>query len=214
MATDKEQLKEVALYGYGEIATSFMSKNGMYWYEDVEVPAYDPEGAKALLAEAGYGDGLELTLSLDSGNTVNATMGTLLKEQWAQVGVTLNLETLEKGTINERMSNMTLTMQLRGWTNDMADPSQQADYSCVYANAKCLFTGWQNAEVEDLVAQAKVELDPEKRQELYYQIQQIFADDMPMISLFYIPYPVAYRSNVQNFIQTPLGAYRFATTTK
>lgn len=213
MATNKEELKEVALYGYGELATSFMSPNGSYWSEP-DFPAYDPEGAKALLAEAGFADGFDLTLSLDSGNTVNATMGTLLKEQWAKVGVNLNLETLEKGTINERMSNMTLQMQLRGWTSDMADPSQQADYSCVYANAKCLFTGWQNAQAEELVAQAKVEADTTKRAELYKQIQQIFADDMPLIPMFYIPYPVAYRSNVQNFVQTPLGAYRFANTTK
>ena len=90
-----------------------MSVNGMYWNENVDYPEYDPEGAKELLTEAGYGDGFEITLALDSGNTIHATMGTLLKEQWAEVGITLNLETLEKGTINERMNNLTLDLQIR-----------------------------------------------------------------------------------------------------
>ena len=214
MATDLEELRDVALYGYGELATSFMSVNGMYWNENVDYPEYDPEGAKELLTEAGYGDGFEITLALDSGNTIHATMGTLLKEQWAEVGITLNLETLEKGTINERMNNLTLDLQIRPWTNDMADPSQQADYSCIYDNAMCLMSGWQNEEVEAVVNEAKTELDPEKRQELYYEIQQMMADELPFFSMFYIPYPVAYRSNVENFIQTPLGAYRFQETTK
>lgn len=214
MATDKQQLMDVALYGYGEIATSFINPNVLYSDTSVEVPEYDPEGAKALLEEAGYGDGFELTLSLDSGNTVNATLGTLLKEQWAQVGVTLNLETLEKGTINERMNNMTLDLQLRSWTSDMADPSQPCEYSCVYSNAQNLFSGWQNAEAEELVAAANVELDTTRRQELYSELQQLYADEMPVLSLFYIPYPVAYRSNVENFIQTPLGAYRLQETSK
>lgn len=214
MATDKQQLMDVALYGYGEIATSFINPNVQFSNPDVEVAQYDPEGAKELLAEAGYPDGFELTLALDSGNTVNATLGTMLKEQWAQVGVTLNLETLEKGTINERMNNMTLDLQLRSWTNDMADPSQTAEYACVYDNAKCLFSGWQSDAAEELVAMANVELDETRRQEIYDELQQLYADELPVLNLFYIPYPVAYRSNVENFIQTPLGAYRFADTTK
>ena len=215
MATDRQELMDVALYGYGELATSFINPSVSYSASDkVSFPAYDPEGAKALLEEAGYGDGFELTLSLDSGNTVNATLGTLLKEQWAEVGVTLNLETLEKGTINERMNNMTLDLQLRSWTSDMADPSQAAEYACVNSNANCLFSGWQNTEAEQLVEQANMELDTTKRQEIYDQLQQLYVEEMPVMNLFYIPYPVAYRSNVENFIQTPLGAYRLQETTK
>ena len=84
----------------------------------------------------------------------------------------------------------------------------------MYDNAKCLFSGWQSDAAEELVARANVELDEASRQEIYDELQQLYADELPVLNLFYIPYPVAYRSNVENFIQTPLGAYRFADTTK
>ncbi len=55
----------------------------------------DVEGAKALLADAGYPDGFTLDLMICSGKTVEESIATLVKEQWAQIGVDVNIVSYE-----------------------------------------------------------------------------------------------------------------------
>ena len=61
------------------------------------------------------------------------------------------------------------------------------------------FTRYQNQEVADLVAQGRVELDPEKRREIYYEIQRISKDDVHWIDLYYSPFRNISRANVHDF---------------
>ena len=64
----------------------------------------------------------------------------------------------------------------------------------------------------DLVAKGRVELDPDKRREIYYEVQRIAKDDVHWIDLYYSPYRNISRSNVQDFFQNPLGRFMLATT--
>ncbi|MEI6876809.1 MAG: ABC transporter substrate-binding protein, partial [Spirochaetota bacterium] len=118
-------------------------------------------------------------------------------------------QTLEAATLTPAYKRLELDITLRAWTNDMVDASQQVDYACVYANIKNFSTGWQDAKVEKLASDAKSELDNSKRRAMYYQIQELYQQAMPMVTLFHVPYPVAMKKNLKGFVQTPLGNYRF-----
>ena len=209
MATDRTALSKTVLFGFGEESKGFMAKAGVYWNPNVATNPYNVEKAKALLKEAGYPNGFDITITLPSGNTVNASIGTILKEQWSKIGVNVNLETLETATATEKFKNMKTDITLRAWTNDMVDSSQQVDYFCVYSNIKNFYTGWDNKEIEALALAAKSELDSTKRQAMYYKIQELYQIDMPMSTIFHVPYPVAMKKTVKGFVQTPLGNYRF-----
>ena len=209
MATDKEAMSKLILFGFGQPAKGFMARSGPYWNGDLKTNAYNPAKAKALLAEAGYPNGFETTITLPAGNIVNAAIATVLKEQWSRIGVKVNLETLETATATSKFKKMETDITLRAWTNDMVDASQQVDYACVYANIKNFYTGWQNAEVEKLAQAAKSELNDKKRMAMYYRIQELYQRDMPMLTLFHVPYPVAMKKTLKGFVQTPLGNYRF-----
>lgn len=209
MATDRDALSKTVLFGYGEPSKGFMAKAGVYWNPNIVTNPYDVEKAKALLAEAGYPNGFDVTITLPSGNTVAASIATVLKEQWSKIGVNVNLETLEAATATAKFKNMESDITLRGWTNDIVDSSQQVDYFCVYSNIKNFYTGWDNKEVEELALAGKTELDNAKRQEIYYKIQELYQKDMPMSTIFHVPYPVAMKKAVKGFVQTPLGNYRF-----
>lgn len=213
-ATDKDALVKMVLYGYGEVATSFMPKSGMYWNDQLHEYSYDIEKAKQLLKEAGYPNGFDLEMITRSGNIVDQQIATVLKEQWSKIGVNVNIVQLEAATATQKYRNFETDIALRGWTNDICDPSQLVDYACVYDNIKCFYTGWKNDEVEKLAKQGKTELDPEKRKEIYFKIQELFAKDTPLIYLFYVPYPVAMQKNITGFVQTPLGNYRFENLEK
>lgn len=65
---------------------SFVSSSVVY-YSKPETAKYDPEAAKALLAEAGYADGLKIKLTTVAGNSNYETMATMVKEMLSQVGI-------------------------------------------------------------------------------------------------------------------------------
>ena len=96
LALDVDQL---AVANYGPLwieATSILTTNVQY-YESVGKNTYDPERAKALLAEAGYPDGgITLTLLCGTGNQVLAEA---MQAYLAAVGITLNVETYDIGTL-------------------------------------------------------------------------------------------------------------------
>jgi peptide/nickel transport system substrate-binding protein len=209
MATDKDALSKLILFGFGQPAKGFMAKAGQYWNADLKTNPLNVAKAKALMTEAGFGNGFETTITLGSGNTVAAAIGTVLKEQWGKIGVKVNLETLEGATAWEKFKKMETDITLRAWTNDMVDASQQVDYTCIYANSKNFSTGWQDPKVEQLAQDAKSQLKDPLRRAMYAQIQEMYQRDMPMITLFHVPYPVAMKKSLKGFVQTPLGNYRF-----
>lgn len=208
MAVNKTALAKTVLFGYGTEADSFMSSSVTY-YSKPETAPFDPAAAKALLAEAGYPDGLKIKLTTVAGSSNYETMATLVKEQLSQIGVDVTIELLEAGTHNAKRKALELEMFFGGWTNDIPDPSQQCGYYCLPSMANCVHTGWKNDTVIDLVEKAKYEMDPAKRAELYKQVQQLYADDVPTIPIYYCPFPVAMSAKVSGFAQTPLGNYRF-----
>jgi len=69
-------------------------------------------------------------------------------------------------------------------------------------------------EVKKLVEDARVEMDPVKREAMYMQIQEIAKDDVHWIDLYYSPYINVTRSNIENFTQNPLGRFFLEDTVK
>ena len=75
-------------------------------------------------------------------------------------------------------------------------------------------TRYQNDDVKQLVEDARVEMDPAKREAMYMEIQKIAKDDVHWIDLYYSPYINVSRSNVENFTQNPLGRFFLEDTVK
>ncbi|MFN2203901.1 MAG: ABC transporter substrate-binding protein, partial [Caldilineaceae bacterium] len=95
------------------------------------------------------------------------------------------------------------------WTNDVIDPAQQVAWMVV---DPAIHSGWVNERAIELTKQAAVELDPEKRCEMYYEIQQIFNDDAVVILLYHTPFTTFVNNDVKGFYQIPLGWLVFKST--
>lgn len=216
-ATDKQALLRFILFGYGEVATNYTADAGLYYNRDLKDRGYDIEKAKALLAEAGYPDGFETEFVLPSGNPMYEQLSVLLKEQWSKVGVKLNIVALEVGLAVTRYRTMDYEITAHHWTDDIPDPSQQTDRLFIPERTNISFTGWRsdggNRAIE-LVKQGVREIDPVKREQIYLELQQIYYDEVVEMPMFYKPFPAATRNNVEGFIQTPLGNYKFENLVK
>jgi peptide/nickel transport system substrate-binding protein len=202
-AIDRQALIDTVLFGYGQAATSFRARDSACWDPALGGFAYDLEKAKALMAQSKYPDGYEdLLVTVASGNAMTRDIGTVLKEMWSQIGITVNLQEMETGMWYAEYDEDQFVVQIGGWTDDVPDALQQTEYMAVSPAGR---TGWQSDRVVELASAAAVELDHQKRCEMYYEIQKIFNDEAVEVLLFNTPYTVLLRNDVHGFNQTTLG---------
>jgi peptide/nickel transport system substrate-binding protein len=204
-AADKNAIIQVVTHGVGTPMQSYMSSTTRLARLEGPLYPYDPEKAKALLADAGKADGFEVSILTLAGNADEIATGSALQQMWGQLGVKLNIEQVDNPTRTARYRAGDFQMRFSLWTNDINDPSQITSYMAYYPLIESLHTGWNNAEVNQLFEASQEEIDPEKRREQYDRIQKIYVNDPPSVFLYETPYPVALLNNVEGFVQIPLG---------
>jgi peptide/nickel transport system substrate-binding protein len=206
-AVDRNALVKTVNFGIGEPATTYRPRGSLYYNDSLPGWPYDVQKAKTLLADAGYANGFTITCQIVSGNESDLQVATVLKDMWAKIGVTLNIQQVEPGLWTDNYYKNNFEALINYWTDDIPDPSQLTNYAVVYKTAESFHTGFQSAEIDKLAADALKELDPAKRKQMYWRIQEIFNDETPMLPLWHEPFIVAVRKEVKGFLQTPLGTY-------
>ncbi len=99
------------------------------------------------------------------------------------------------------------------WTNDILDPDQKTTFVLGHDTNMNYMTRYNNPTVKDLVAAARIEMDPAKREQMYIQIQELAKEDAHWIDLYY-PYRNVSRKNIENFYQNPLGRFFLEDTVR
>jgi peptide/nickel transport system substrate-binding protein len=208
-AVDKDVIINNILFGAGQPATTYLPLMLGHDDEAVGYPV-DLEKAKALLAETDGKDGFTLSILTTVGDAVDAQVAQLVQASLQQLGGTVTIEQVEPGIARERVqSTQDFDLSLSYYTTDIIDPDELTAFA-VYSKggADAVWTGYQSDEVDGWIEDAQVELDPDKRWEIYSKIQAQHADDAPMIFLFYPSGSTATKASIQNFHILPTGNYR------
>lgn len=209
-ATDAQEIIDMTSYGYAETAGSVISATSEYCDTSIEPPVADVEAAKKLLEEAGYPDGFEIRLLLRGGNALYESIAQVILDQWKKIGVTVNIDSRESTAYSQARNELDLDVVISGWSDDVPDPTSLMQFIFDYDAAFGYYSGMQQPEeLQEVNRQATVELDVEKRKELYAQIQQAFREEAIFIPFMSVPWASAIRNNVTGYIQTPMGNYRF-----
>lgn len=214
-ATDAQQIVDMVSYGYSATAGSVVSPSSEYCDTTLTAPVADVEAAKALLEEAGYPDGFTLRLLLRGGNATNEQISVVLQSQWSQIGVTLQIDSREATAYSAARQEMDMDVIISGWSDDVPDPTSLMQFIFDFDTNHGYYSNFEQPEdMQELNRQATVELDVEKRKDLYSQIQQGFAQQGIFIPLMTIPWQNCIRKDIEGFVQTPLGNYRFENLTR
>lgn len=215
LATDAQEIVDTVSFGYAETAGSIMSATSIYCDTTLEPPVADVDAAKAKLEEAGYPDGFELRLLMRGGNATYESIGTVLAAQWAKIGVTVNIDSREATAYSAARKELDLDIVISGWSDDVPDPTSLMQFCFDYSVNGGYYSGFeQPEEMQELNNQATVELDVEKRKELYAEIQQTFREQAIYIPVMTVPWQNCLRKDVTGFVQTPMGNYRFENIAK
>ncbi len=204
-AIDKAALIKIVTFDVGKPTVSYMSSATPLVYDQGPAYPYDPAKAKALLKEAGFGDGLEVSCIALAGSVDETSILSTIQQMWAQVGVRLDIEQLDNAARTERYRSGDFQMRVSLWTDDIADPSEITSYFAYFPNIESLHGGFQDKRIDELYEASQKEMDAAKRAEMYKEIQQIYMKAAPIIFLYQSPYPVALRKEVKGFVQIPLG---------
>ncbi|RLG80058.1 MAG: peptide ABC transporter substrate-binding protein [Thermoprotei archaeon] len=189
-AIDRQELAEVVFLGTMEPLYS-MVPAGLWSHIDVFKEKYGDgniELAKQLLKQAGYDENNKLHLELwytptHYGDT-EADLAQLIKEQLEATGVIeVELKSSEWATYVDQLREGQMMLSLLGWYPDYLDPDDFL-YPFLHSRAnKWTGTGYANPEVDSLLEQAAVKPNQDERAELYEQVQEILAEDVPYIPL-------------------------------
>lgn len=213
MAIDKKAIVDAVTFGLGEVAYSYIPKGALYHYADNLQRPYDPEKAKAMLAAAGASD-LKLNYVVNAGNEADEQIAVLMQQMLAKAGVTVDLQKVDPSQSWNMLIDGDYDLSVMYWTNDILDPDQKTTFTLGDDSNMNYMTRYKSQPVKDLVAAARVEMDPKKREQMYIDLQKMSKDDVNWIDLYYSPYINVTRTNIENFNQNPLGRFFLEETKK
>lgn len=162
-AIDKQAIVDAVTFGLGEVANSYLPKGALHHNADNLRRPRDVEKAKALLAEAGE-SGLSITHLVNAGDSVDEQTAVLIQRQLAEAGVTSTIRKVDPSQQWDMLVAGEYDIAVGYWTNDILDPDQKTTFVVGHDSNMNYMTRYQNPEVAALVAAARVETDPAKRE--------------------------------------------------
>jgi peptide/nickel transport system substrate-binding protein len=191
-AVNVPAILQTIMRGSAEPAAQLVAA-GTSGYSDAngERPAYDPDGARALLAEAGYPDGFAFDLSCPNDRYLNdeavcqAMVGML-----AQVGMTATLDAMPVSNYWPELREDNFDMYLLGWSPGTFDAEHPIRF-LVHTPGERLgtwnFGGYSNARIDELLPVMQSEIDPVARQAAMDEAAAIIQQDMVYVPLYVQP---------------------------
>lgn len=208
-AVDREAFVKVVLGGVGK-ATQCWLPEGTPGYDvnDCTAQKYDPTAAKKNLADAGFANGQGfprlsfLTSDTQRGRDIAEFVANQLK---TNLGINVDIEQVDAKTRSSRYSNSQWQLFFGGWREDYHDPENWLPelFGTGAGNNQAKYS---NAQFDDLMKQAKFEVNNEKRISLYKQAHKLLVDDAARGMIYNPIRNVLVAPRVKGLIASPLDS--------
>lgn len=208
MATDLDSIREMAYPTAAASEWTVIPPGLEGRVTGLDPVKYDPAAAKALLQEAGCGDGFSVKYYYLAGTT-NNMVAEALQAMWKEVNVELVLTPLESATLSTALNNQEQDVCLAGTSFSLLSAGQgmfdffHSDSVGATSNRSYL----NNKDVDAIINQYMTEFDADKRQELIAQAQALIHDQYPIMIIGYTSRILGMQKDVQGFEYTPTERY-------
>lgn len=191
MGIDRKTIVRVTLNNSGYATGQLVLKGTRGYLADLDVPEYNPEKARKLLAEAGYPNGFTVALDAPNGRYINdAQVAQAIASQLAKIGVNIDLRLHPKSTFFDYVrpgdkSSLVMT----GWSEEV--DAGKLGNTLFYTRGKTPGKGnsnrghYSNAEYDALIDQADGTADIAKRTELLEKSSRVILGDVGVIPLYF-----------------------------
>jgi len=201
-AINRDDICRLVFVGYAKAAYGPVSPANRFWFDSaLPAPKYEPQVALSLLTKAGFrfannelrdqaGNRVEFTLVTNSGNAVREKIATMIQQDLSNVGIKMNVVTLDFPSLIERMTRtFDYEACLLGLVNTDLDPNGQmtvwlssGENHQWNPSQKTPATAWE-AEIDTLMREQATALTDKKRKEKFDRVQQIIYEQQPFIYL-------------------------------
>lgn len=214
MAIDKQAIIDVVFQGSGQIAKNPIPPTMWSYNDAIEDDNYDPEAAKAMLAEEGVEDLSMKIWAMPVQRPYNPNarrMAELMQADMAEIGVDVEIVSYEWGEYLDRSKAEDRDgAVLLGWTGDNGDPD---NFLAVLLGCDGVGAAnraqWCNEEFDAKLKEAKVLSDQDARAKLYEEAQVIFKEQAPWATIAHSVVYMTMRPEVEGYVVHPLGGHIF-----
>jgi len=201
---DRKTVTSRLFEGKQPVADTWVNPLNPMYSPDVATYPYDPAKAKALLAEAGWkpgsdgicrnakGERLSLELTTTAGNQLRELVEQVLQNQWKAACVEITIKNEPPRTMfGETVKKRAYTgLIMYGWTSAVTETPKRTLHSSQIPTAANNWAGanyiaFDNKRMDTLIDQAETELDSAKGKVLWAEMQKIYADELPVLPLFF-----------------------------
>ena len=204
-AVDKQAVIDLAFDGYGIPLGTSMFPSFRKYYDDSLTDYYtlDLEKARSLLAEAGYPDGFDMTITVPSNYTPHVNTATVLVELLREIGVNATVQPVDWGTwLEEVYGNRKFQSTITGLTSDNMTARKLLErFGSEVGNN---FTNYSNSEYDEILARAVSATDDAEQTELYRELERNLTENAANVYLQDMADLVAVRNGLKGLTFYPI----------
>jgi len=213
-ALDRGPMIEYLWRGQARPARSILPAQSWAYYGNVPAYEHDPEKAEQLLDAAGYPavNGVRFHITMKTSTDPNTRMMVaVIQQQLREVGIALDVRSFEFATFFSDVQHGAFQMYGLRWIGGNEDPDifEYAFHSSRFPPNGANRVFYMNPRVDALIDQARRQTDPAARKPLYAEIQQIIAEDLPYINLWYLDNVLVHTNRVRGIRLNPTGNFDF-----
>ena len=202
MSIDRQAILDALYGGRGQVEQGIFPHGLIGFNPDQEEIKYDPEAAKALLAEAGYADGFDMEIAADSSASDTMTMALeIVSDQLAEVGIRAEIKNYDESTWLETRKSGELGSFMSTWSADYNDPD-----NFIYTffgneeKTRIRSINYPDTEVMERVAKARTLVNEDERLAEYKALEEkLIHEDAAWVPMFSRLHLFAVSKRVQGF---------------
>jgi ABC-type transport system substrate-binding protein len=228
MAIDTDKIIRYVMYGQAESITGPFVKQTDFYNHDIPALPYDPQGALALLAQAGWhrnpdgwlekdGRRMQFTLITNNGNNLRKAILAIAQDAWKKIGIDVSTDLIEWSVfIQKRVNQLDFDTLILGWSMGIDPDLYQIWHSSQTGPFQLNFVGFADPEADDLILKIRREYDHARQVAYCHRLHDIIAAAQPYTFLYVGRWTALLDKRIVRQVMTAAGetAYRPIVPTK